>query len=179
MAWTAPMTAVSGVIWTSAQFNSNVRDNLLETFPGKATAGNRMYVSNGLNSVAERVPSNATVATTETTTSTTYAALTTPGPSVTVTTGTKAVVWILTRAQHATSGAEMSASVEVSSATTIAASDEWRWLQSGVTSANPNRFMVCHLFSNLNTGSNVFTMKYKTNTGTATFLHRELIVLPL
>jgi hypothetical protein len=178
MAWTAPMTAVSGTIWTAAQFNAHIRDNLAETMPGKATAAGRIFTSNGLNSIAERVPSSAQVTTTETTTSTSYTNLSTNGPEVTVTTGRSALVWIMTRAQHS-SNAECRASVAVSSATSISASDNWCWLQAGVTSSNPNRFGVCHLFTNLTPGSNVFTMKYRTSSGTATFLHRDLIVIPL
>lgn len=179
MAWTAPMTAVAGEIWTAAQFNANIRDNLLETMPGKATAANRIFVSNGLNTLAERVPSTATVSTTETTSSTTYVDLTTPGPSVTVTTGTAAIVWAVVRTQHSSSTGECSWSVAVSGATTIAASDNWRGLQSGVAAANPNRFGVCHLFTNLTAGSNTFTIKYRTTAATATFLHRDIIVVPL
>jgi hypothetical protein len=178
MAWTAPMTAVSGVIWTSAQFNAHIRDNLLETMPGKATAAGRYFASSGLNSIGERVPSSSQVATSETTTSTTYANLATNGPEVTCTTGSSALVWILTRAQHS-SNAECRASVAVSSGTTIAASDNWCWLQSGTTSGNPNRFGVCHLFTDLNPGTNIFTMKYRTSSGTATFVHRDIIVMPL
>jgi hypothetical protein len=179
MAWTAPMTAVAGNIWTSAEFNAHIRDNLLETMPGKATAANRMYISNGLNSIAERVPSTATVATAQTTSSTSYTNLTTVGPQVTVTTGTAALVWAVVRCQHSSGGAECSWAVEVSGATTLAANDNWRGLQSGVTAANPNRFGVMHLFSNLTAGSNTFTIKYKTSGATATFQDRDIIVVPL
>ena len=37
MAWTAPMTAVSGSVLTAAQWNTNVRDNLLETAPANCS----------------------------------------------------------------------------------------------------------------------------------------------
>jgi hypothetical protein len=178
MAWTAPMTAVSGTIWTSAQFNAHIRDNLLETMPGKATAANRMFVSNGANSIAERVPTQVTVATSQTTVSPTYANLATTGPTVTVTTGTKAIAWFGAEMSHSSNG-ETSMSVEVSGATSVSASDNWRCMQSGTTATNPNRFVVCHLFTNLTAGSNVFTSKYKTSSGTATFVNRDLIVLPL
>jgi hypothetical protein len=172
------MTAVSGNVWTSAQFNAHIRDNLLETMPGKATAANRIFASSGINSIAERVPTQATVATSQTTTSATYTDLATTGPAVTVTTGTKAIVWFGAEMSHS-SNAETSCSVAVSSATTVAASDNWRCMQSGTTSGNANRFLVCHLFTNLTAGSNVFTMKYRTASGTATFVNRDIIVLPL
>lgn len=38
MAWTAPMTASANGTLTAAQFNTHVRDNLLETETAKATA---------------------------------------------------------------------------------------------------------------------------------------------
>lgn len=38
MAWTAPLTAALNGTLTAAQFNTHVRDNLLETEAAKATA---------------------------------------------------------------------------------------------------------------------------------------------
>ncbi len=178
MAWTAPMTAVAGEIWTSAQFNAHVRDNLLETMPGKATATGRMYVTNGNHSIAERVPTEATVATSQATTSTSYADLTTTGPAITVSTGTTAIVWFNTQCESSSSDAETSASVAVSGATTVTANDNWRLLQSGVASGSTNRLGMVHMFTGLTPGSNTFTMKYRVSSGTGTFQRRSLIVLP-
>lgn len=180
MAWTAPMTAVAGVVWTSAQFNANVRDNLLQTMPGKATAANRIYVTTANNTISERVPSTVQIATSQTTTSTTYANLATTGPQVaTVATGKTALVWFMAQMSHSSSSGETSVSVAISGATTLAANDDWRLLQSGVTAANDNRHGVTHLFTGLTAGNNTFTMQYRTNTGTATFSNRDLIVIPL
>ena len=179
MAWTAPMTAVAGVIWTSAQFNAHVRDNLLETMPGKATATGRMYVTNGNNSIAERVPTEGTVATSQTTTSTTYTDLATVGPTVTVSTGTTAIVWFNCQMENSSSDAETSVSVALTSGSTIAASDDWRLLQSGVAAGSTNRLGMVHRFTGLTVGSNAFTMKYRVSGGTGTFQRRSIIVLPL
>lgn len=179
MAWTAPMTAVAGVVWTSAQFNAHVRDNLLETMPGKATAANRIFVSNGLNSIAERVPSTHIVADSESTSSITYTDLSTLGPTVTVTTGTAAIVWFGGRMQHSSSTGETSMSVAVTGVSNVAANDNWRALQSGVAANNQNRFMVCHMFTGLTAGSNIFTVKYKTNDTSATYQDRDIVVIPL
>lgn len=180
MAWTAPMTAVAGVVWTSAQFNANVRDNLLETMPGKATAANRMYITTANNSIAERTPSTVQVATSQTTTSTSYINLATTGPQVaTLPTGKSALVWFMAQMSHSSSSGECSVSVAVSGATSVPANDDWRLLQSGVTASNDNRHGVVHLFTGLTAGNNTFTMQYRTNTGTATFSNRDLIVIPL
>ena len=93
MAWTAPMTAVDNTIWTSSQWNTHVRDNLLETMAGKATTAGRWFVSTGANAIAERVITQASVTTSQTTTSASFTDLATTGPAVTVTTGTKAIVF--------------------------------------------------------------------------------------
>lgn len=179
MAWTAPMTAVTGEVWTSAQFNAHVRDNLLETMPGKATATGRLYATTGANAIAERVPTEATVATSQTTTSTSYTNLTTTGAAVTVNTGTTAIVWFQSQAANSINNAECSVSVAVSGATTVTASDDWRLLISGVSSGSTNRLGMVHRFTGLTAGSNTFTMKYKVSSGTGTFQRRSLIVFPL
>lgn len=94
MAWTSPMTAVERDIWTAAQWNAHIRDNLLETMPGKATTAGNYFVSTGLKSIAERSGSSAVVTTAETRSNAAYGDLATSGPAVTVTTGTEALVWI-------------------------------------------------------------------------------------
>ena len=89
------MTAVSNTVFTAAQFNTHVRDNLNETAPAKATTAGTMFIASGANSIVERVPSTAAVTTSESTGGTGYGNLATPGPAVTVTTGTKAIVFDL------------------------------------------------------------------------------------
>ena len=123
---------------------------------------------------------SATVDTTETTTSTTYADLTTVGPAITVNTGDRTEVNVVVSAQiqnnTASDGAKMS--VAVSGATTLAASDVNGILvkMPGVTG------MVAQLsfdskITGLTAGSNTFTAKYAAVTGgTATFLHRWLVI---
>lgn len=55
MAWTTPLTAVSGSILTAAQWNASVRDNLNETAPAKATTADRMFVTTGPNALQQNV----------------------------------------------------------------------------------------------------------------------------
>lgn len=94
MAWTAPMTAAERAVWTSAQWNAHVRDNLLETMPAKATTEGSYFVSTAANAIAERVLGGNVVTTSETCTDTDYGDLATVGPAVTSTTGSEALVWI-------------------------------------------------------------------------------------
>lgn len=174
MAWTAPMTAVENAVWTSSQWNTHVRDNLLETQPAKATAASRYIVTNGTNSVAERVPATASVTTSQTTTSASYTALATSGPAVTVTTGTKALVltYCLFDSNNANS---VFASHAVSGATSISSSDNWAVRSNDTTLLTA----VAVKLQTLTAGSNTFTMQYRTNSGaTGTYANRRITVLP-
>ena len=96
MAWSAPMTAVANATFTAAQFNQYVRENLNETAPAKATTSGGYFVADGVNSIAERFATGNTDLNSGTTTSTTFTDLTGAaiGPTVTVTTGTMALVFI-------------------------------------------------------------------------------------
>lgn len=178
MAWTAPMTAVDNTIWTSSQWNTHVRDNLLETMAGKATTAGRWFVSTGANAIAERVITQASTTTSQTTTSTSFTDLATVGPSVTVTTGTKAIVFWGCQLSNDTANAQSRMSVAVSSATTIAASTNYQIQQDGVA-ANSSWRMNTFWVPTLTAGSNVFTAKYAVSAGTGTFSNRFILVIAL
>lgn len=180
MAWTAPMTAVANSVFTAAQFNTFVRDNLNETAPAKVTAAGQILVSTGPNAIAARTPTTASVVTAESTsTVASYGDLTTVGPTVTVTTGTKALLFWRAQIENSAVGCFGEMSFAVSGATTIAApaSNELR-LVSPASSARQNACQYA-LLTTLTPGSNTFTAKYTTPTGgTATFTGRELTVVP-
>ena len=122
----------------------------------------------------------ATVATDEQTSSSSYTDLTTSGPAVTLTTGTK--VLVIMSALAYTDGANQQASVDfaVSGATTRAASDATRLsirgAGAGITmtrASSASRITVT-------AGSNTFTAKYKTSAaGTAYFSDRQILVIDL
>lgn len=180
MAWASPMTAVATEVWTAAQWNTHVRDNLNETCAGKATTAGSWFVATGANAIAERQIKAATVATAETTSSASYASLATNGPEITVTTGTRALVWISAQCSHSSANASINFSYELRSTgvTTIAADDSWSGQLDGVTAGDVNRFGVSHMVTNLTAGSNVFRMMYKTSGATATIQRREIVVMP-
>lgn len=180
MAWTAPMTAVAGNAFTAAQFNTYVRDNLLETAPAKATTAGGYFVATGSNAITQRLAATDHVATTETTTSTSYTNLTTVGPSVTVTTGTTALVAIYSSLQQTVgSGNVISMSYEVSGATTVAAGDTWAVAFTASATNASVRSGMTYLHTGLNAGSNTFTAKYRVNGGTGSYVNRRITVLPL
>lgn len=173
------MTAVANSVFTAAQFNTHVRDNLNETAPAKATAAGQIFVATGANAIAARTPTGATVATSESTASTSYTDLATSGPAVTVTTGASALVMVGARSTNTTTSTENFMSYAVSGATTDAAADA-RALIWYATSSAPNlRAMAANLHTGLTPGSNTFTAKYKVGSGTGSWFNRHLIVIPL
>ena len=122
---------------------------------------------------------SATVGTNQTTTSTSYTDLATVGPSVTLTTGTKALVIISTYIQTAASNRDSYASWDVSGASTVAASDTWAILVWGSNSGVQISASRAHLITGLTAGSNTFTMKYRVSVGTGSFSQRTITVLDL
>ena len=178
------MTAVANSVFTAAQFNQFVRDNLNETAPAKATAAGGYFVATGVNSIAERRISGATdIDVGGQTTSTSYTDLDAPagvGPSVTLTTGTQALVFFHTQSQNSGAGSAR-AGAEVSGATSIAAADN----RSIATFGNADNGLGAGTFTYytgglaLTAGSNTFTMKYRVSSGTGTFDDRRIAVMPL
>jgi hypothetical protein len=175
------MTAVAGATFTAAQFNQYVRDNLNMTAPALATAASQLFVSTGANAIAVRVPSTAQVTTSQSTTTTSFTDLTTPGPSITVSTGTIAIVMYAAGIQTNVSDRQVVCSVEVSGASSVAASDNWSIMVDGIPATNTFRAGVAHVFTGLTAGTNTFKMKYRVGTGstTGTYMNREINVIPL
>lgn len=178
MAWGTPLTAVSNAALTAAQWNASVRDNLLETAPAKASNANGgFFATSGTNTIVERVLTQDYVATGETTTSTSATDLATVGPTVTVTTGTRALVALSASVSNNTVNALSLMGFDVtgasSSSTTAAASIRF-------TSATANATLSASYLTvqNLVSGSNTFQAKYLVSAGTATFFYRRVIVLP-
>jgi hypothetical protein len=149
----------------------------------KGTAGQVFTMNSGATApewaaIPSSSPANdsAIVATQESTTTNTYTNLTTNGPAVTITTGTKALVIISSELANSGSTNESYVSYAVSGATTIAATDA-NCIKH--TNALGERQSSAQRLSTLTAGSNTFTMKYRVNTGTGYFSNREIIVINL
>ncbi|HET6214914.1 MAG TPA: hypothetical protein VFE14_18750 [Micromonosporaceae bacterium] len=165
---------------TAAQWNASVRDNILVTPAALATATGRFFATTAANAIAERVPTGATVATSQTTGNTSYTNLTTVGPQVTVNTGTVAFgIWSCTFSNNTTPNTVLT-SAAVSGATTVAASDSYcgRYLNAGIGTNAVHRGVGLHWWTGLTPGSNTFTQQYRVDGGTGAFSDRELWVLP-
>jgi hypothetical protein len=131
---------------------------------------------------ASPASASATVATEETTTSGTYTDLTTAGPAVTLTTGTKVLVIITADIRAMSAARNGSMSYAISGATTSAASQDDCLGNARVLSGavDPAR-MSSASRRTVTAGSNTFTAKYKSADGSATitFKDRNIIVIDL
>jgi hypothetical protein len=128
---------------------------------------------------ASASPASATnrVDTAETTTSTSYTALTT-AQAVTLTTGTKVLVIVSSNISPGSSGSSSFMSYSVSGATTIAANDNVA-IATGSSSAALRVSASYVSYQTVTAGSNTFTAQFKTSTGTTTFSNRQIIVIDL
>lgn len=124
--------------------------------------------------------SSSYISTSQATSSTTYTDLATVGPSVTVSTGTSALVFMSFTLTQNSSGVNTGyMSFAVSGATTIAASDSNSVGVSSPYSLPGSAATVVHL-TNLTSGSNTFTAKYRCNAGGPfNFIGRSITVIPL
>lgn len=173
------MTAVASSVFTAAQFNTFIRDNLNETAPAKATTSGSYFVGVGPNQIAERTSVTDIIETSETTTSTSYDDLTTLGPQVSVETGSFALVINTADITNNTVGQSGRMTWEVSGASSIAAED-FRALRVTVPStsgAGNTRASVVTAIGDLTPGMNTFKSVYRASGGTASFANRRLTVL--
>lgn len=178
MAWTAPMTAVANTAFTAAQFNQYVRDNLNETGPAKVSTEGQYLVATGASALTARRMNRNSVNVAESTTSTTFTNLATNGPTMAITTGTTALVIMSAKVQHGTSLGNAFMGYEISGASSNPA-DEGTSLSHAPGAASgwiTASYVLWEI--GMTPGSNTFTCKYRTNTGTATYDARRIMVLP-
>lgn len=178
MAWVTPPTFVSGNVLTAAQLNI-LSGDLNETAVAKASAGGQLFVSTAANALAVRTPANATVLTSETTASTTFANLATVGPSVTVTTGTSALVIVSCEMSNNTIGGFAYSGHDITGSSGIPA-DSSRTVncRAAATNTGIHASFALHQGS-LIAGSSTFKMMYQISAaGTGAFQNRTISVVP-
>ena len=114
----------------------------------------------------------------QSTSSTSYTDLATV-QSVTLTTGTKALVLITAKMGNTNSGNSTRVAYAVSGATTIAASDDANLYEGGAISNGYYTLSSSFYESGLTAGSNTFTLKFKVGGGTGNYEDRQLTVIDL
>lgn len=169
------MTAVAGSVFTAAQFNQHIRDNLSECPAAKAVTPGGYFTVSDTNQVAQRTYADAIVETSESTTSTSYVDLATAGPQVTVTSGPNLIIHTTADLVCNTAGQTARTTFNVSGVSSITESDI-RALKN--TSTTNLRATVTTVVA-VTPGVNIVKMVYRTSgTSTATFANRRLLVLP-
>jgi hypothetical protein len=174
-----PSTTAGDIEYRSSTTNVNTRLAI-------GTAGQVLTVNSGATAPQWATPAtpsltsaSAAVATSQNTTSTSYTDLTTSGPAVTVTTGTKALVIVGAFTGPQVAGASGYMSFAVSGATTISASDDYAFVNRGSGSNDDNRGCFATRLTTLTAGSNTFTAKYRVSNNNADFGSRSIIVIDL
>jgi len=170
-----PETTLGDISFRSSTSNVNTR-------LGIGATGTVLTVAGGVPSwatpgAANPTTADAVVTTQENTTSTSYTNLTTSGPAVTITTGTKALV-IVGASAGFNNGANNFMSFAVSGATTIAAADSFAFC-SNTTGGSGNAIGSHASVQTLTAGSNTFTAKYKVSSGDGYFSNRRIFVMNL
>jgi hypothetical protein len=171
-----PSTTLGDIEYRSSTANTNTR-------LGIGSTGQVLTVAGGVPSWATAgasVPANAAarVETEQTTTSTSYTDLTTAGPAVTVTTGTKALVIISCEANNAANNSVSFMAYAVSGATTTAATNDTALYQRRQSASYDAHYSMASVIT-LTAGSNTFTAKYKVDGSTGTWSKREIFVMNL
>lgn len=169
------MTAVAGSVFTAAQFNQYLRDNLNQTAPALATTAGQYFVATGTNAIAARAAGTAEVATSQTTVTTTYTDLATVGPAVTLTTGTQAIITLYGWISNSAGGNSLMGCA-VSGASAINPADDSAAFTVGSSLSD---CVITYLLTGLTAGSNTFTAKYRVSSQTGTFVNRRILVMPL
>ncbi len=164
--YTITSTATATAGFASGQFQYNANSNVVSV----------------VNASAQRVvitPVSASVATGETTTNTSYVNLATVGPTVTVFTGTRALITIDAFSSNSGAGNAGWIALTVTGATTLVAADG---NGTAYTSPSANYAVpMCRSFmiTGLTAGLNTFSVQYRTSAGTATFTNRDITVIGL
>lgn len=126
-------------------------------------------------------PTTNVVATSETTTSTSYTALATAG-ATTITIGANGLALVILTCNLAndTATARSIMGYAVSGATTTAATDtKALWSAEVPTATAPSQMSAVYLLTGLASGSTTFTSQFRVTTGTGTFVNRNIAVIPL
>lgn len=182
MAWTTPMTAVANEVFTAAQYNTYVRDNLLETAPGIAQFPSQYFYKLGDQLYANTFGSS-NVNMGYTTTSTTYVDLE-DGPLPTMSRRIQSagfIMWLGGQMTNNTAGQACHMSVEItreSDDVVVFAPDDSVAFSAQTTNAAICSMSGPHFIPGITDDIYTFTMKYRVTGGTGTFAGRWLHVMP-
>jgi hypothetical protein len=178
MAWSAPMTAVTGNVHTAAQFNQYWRDNLLASEVAVASTAGRLLVASAANTLVERTPTVGFEGSFTQITNTVYATI--GSLSVVATTGQWALVSIGAAMSNDTAGLGTRVSYDISGATTVAASDTYSVYSESGQAGDGFQASWVTIHYPLTPGLQLFSLSARTTAGggTSTIGHKLLAVVP-
>jgi len=176
------MTAVANDLFTAAQFNTYVRDNMLELAPAKATGAAQYFIKHG-GAILRNVAGGSNTETSEGTTSATYTNLATVGPVNTRAINFGFIMYLGTRRVNnsATDGSFMSVEIVRQSYMVTVFSPTDNFSVGHYGSVAERSISAPMTVTGLTSGTYIFTAKYRTTTATtttATFASRWVHVIP-
>ena len=155
---------------------NRLSDNLDETMPGLATTAGCYFVADGANSIVERTIDEANINTNESTTSTSFTDLASPGPQVTASSGTVALISVTAQFAVTTAGETGEVQWVVSGASSLNAT---ALAYTGLASGDVRRQSGLAMSTLLTAGSNTFKLEYRSvGGGTVSFSNRRIAVWP-
>ena len=204
MTWNAPATATTGQTVTAAFWNAQIRDNFLETSAATVTTAGDLAFADAANSMGSRLAIGAATthlvsdgsapvwrtsatdvdADSKSLDETSFVKLTdivtggfTTDIEVTVTTGTRAMVFFKCLLSNNTAGSRTILSYSVSGATTTVASGN-RAIDYESGAANDSaEFGGFDQVTGLTAGSNTFTLEGRVTANTGTITRPEIAVI--
>jgi len=179
MAWTSPVTVVARDVVTAALWNASVRDNLNACAVAIAGTAGRIFATSAAQTLAERVPDVASVATSQTTASLTYVDLATVGPAVTHNAGPRIMAIIGCHLGNGTAGQGARMAYALSGSTTLAAADTNSICVESANASDTFSTSWITIHDPITAGSMTLTAKYRAvGAGTATFSARVMGMIP-
>lgn len=181
MAWSAPFTAVTGNVFTAAQWNQYARDNLLISEAAVALTAGGLICTTAANALIQRTPNVLMFPRYSTTTTTTYVDLPdATGPAIDVDNGTACLISVGGLMYNSNAGLGTRMTFALSGSNTLSATDDNSFYAESGTAGDTFHGTWTGVRTGMTAGTTTFTVKYRTTAGggTSTFAHRLIAVVP-
>lgn len=181
MAWSSPFTAVTGNVFTAAQWNTNARDNLLVSEAAAAVSAGGLICTTAANALVQRNPNVLMFPRYSSTATTTYVDLPdATGPAFSIVHGTAMLISVGCLLYNNTAGLASRMTFALSGSNTLAATDDNSFLAESGTASDAFSGTWTGVRMGMTAGTTTLTAKYRTSAGggTSTFAHRVIAAVP-
>lgn len=175
MAWSSPFTAVTGNVFTAAQWNEDARDNLNASEAAAATTAGGLICVTAANALVQRTPDVLMIPHYDSTASTSYTDLPTEaGPAITVANGTRMLISVGCLLRNNTAGLASRMTFALSGSNSLSATDDNSYAAESGTANDTFQGTWTGIRTGMTAGTTTLTGKYRTSAGggTSTFAHR-------